>query len=222
MAIHNHNNHNRVSILIVDDHEVVRNGIRSYLETLTEFNVVGEAASGEEALKLVSEYIPDIVLLDLIMPGLEGVETTRRIKTISPRTQVVVLTSYHEDVHIFPALKAGAISYILKDMKMEKVVNVLLYILTSSKLLRSGQSLITIFSNHRLFAEATLLLYYLERYRLAGMAIILINGSRRPQEVGLIFQVLMAKTMHRVQYSKILNSEEWYQLVLLVQVMQVM
>src|ERR1044071_9152702 len=85
MASNNHNNNN-VSILIVDDHEVVRNGIRSYLEALTQFNVIGEAASGEEALKLVSEHIPDIVLLDLIMPGMDGVETTRRIKQISPRT----------------------------------------------------------------------------------------------------------------------------------------
>jgi NarL family two-component system response regulator LiaR len=114
-----------VSILIVDDHEVVRNGIRSYLETLSDFQVVGEAESGEAALKLVSDLIPDIVLLDLIMPGMDGVETTRRIKQISPRTQVVVLTSYHEDVHIFPALKAGAISYILKDMKMDKLVEAL-------------------------------------------------------------------------------------------------
>ena len=112
---------NRISIIIVDDHEVVRNGIRSYLETVKDFHVVGEAASGEAALKLVSDHIPDIVLLDLILPGMDGVETTRRIKQISPRTQVVVLTSYHEDVHIFPALKAGAISYILKDMKMDKL-----------------------------------------------------------------------------------------------------
>ena len=97
-----------VGVLIVDDHEVVRNGIRSYLEKVSDFTVVGEASSGEEAIKLVSELIPDIVLLDLIMPGMDGVETTRRIKQISPRTQVVVLTSYHEDVHIFPALKAGA------------------------------------------------------------------------------------------------------------------
>ena len=117
--------HSTVSILIVDDHEVVRNGIRSYLETIKDFEVVGEADSGEAALKLVSESIPDIVLLDLIMPGMDGVETTRQIKKISPRTQVVVLTSYHEDVHIFPALKAGAISYILKDMKMEKLVDAL-------------------------------------------------------------------------------------------------
>ncbi len=116
---------NLVSILIVDDHEVVRNGIRSYLETIKDFDVVGEAESGEKAVKMVSELIPDIVLLDLIMPGMDGVETTRQIKKISPRTQVVVLTSYHEDVHIFPALKAGAISYILKDMKMEKLADAL-------------------------------------------------------------------------------------------------
>jgi NarL family two-component system response regulator LiaR len=117
--------HHRTSILIADDHEVVRNGIRSYLETISDFQVVGEASSGEEALGLVAELIPDIVLLDLIMPGMDGIETTRRVKQVSPRTQVVVLTSYHEDVHIFPALKAGAISYILKDMKMEKLVDVL-------------------------------------------------------------------------------------------------
>ena len=113
------------SIIIVDDHEVVRKGLRSYLDTLTEFKVVGEASSGEEAVEMVKELIPDIVLLDLIMPGMDGVETTRRIKTISPRTNVVVLTSYHEDIHIFPALKAGAISYILKDVKMDQLVEAL-------------------------------------------------------------------------------------------------
>ena len=117
--------HHRTSILIADDHEVVRNGIRSYLETIPDFQVVGESASGEETLSMVAELIPDIVLLDLIMPGMDGIETTRRVKQVSPRSQVVVLTSYHEDVHIFPALKAGAMSYILKDMKMEKLVEVL-------------------------------------------------------------------------------------------------
>ncbi len=113
------------SILIVDDHEVVRNGIRSYLETLPEFCVVGEAESGEKAIRLVSELIPDVVLMDLIMPGTDGIETTRRVKQISPRTQVVVLTSYHEDAHIFPALKAGAISYVLKDMRMDQLAEAL-------------------------------------------------------------------------------------------------
>ncbi|MBN1304239.1 MAG: response regulator transcription factor [Anaerolineales bacterium] len=116
---------NPITILITDDHEVVRNGIRAYLDTIPAFQVVGEASSGEEAITMVSELIPDVVLMDLIMPGMDGIETTRQIKAISPRTQVVVLTSYHEDVHIFPALKAGAISYILKDMKMEKLVEAL-------------------------------------------------------------------------------------------------
>ena len=86
-----------ISILIVDDHEVVRKGLRSYLDTLPNYRVVGEASTGEEAIKIVEEYIPDVVLMDLIMPGMDGVETTRRIKKISPRTQVVVLTSFHED-----------------------------------------------------------------------------------------------------------------------------
>ncbi len=115
----------KFSVVIVDDHEVVRNGVKAYLATTTDFDVVGEAASGEEALSLVAEQIPDIVLMDLIMPGMDGVETTRQVKKISPRTQVVVLTSYHDDAHIFPALKAGAISYILKDMKMDKLVEAL-------------------------------------------------------------------------------------------------
>ena len=114
-----------ITIILVDDHEVVRKGVRAYLDTLPDFQVVGEASSGEEAIDLVTELIPDLVLMDLIMPGLDGVETIRRIKKISPRTQVVVLTSYHEDAHIFPALKAGAISYILKDMKMDKLVDAL-------------------------------------------------------------------------------------------------
>jgi two-component system, NarL family, response regulator LiaR len=135
-----------ISIIIVDDHEVVRNGVRAYLNTLPEFKVVGEGASGEEAIPLVAEFIPDVVLMDLIMPGMDGVQTTREIKKISPRTQVVVLTSYHDDIHIFPALKAGAISYILKDMKMDKLVDairravsgeVTLHPLVASRVLRS-------------------------------------------------------------------------------------
>jgi len=114
-----------ITIIICDDHEVVRRGIRAYLDTIPEFKVIAEASSGEEAIELVMENIPDVVLMDLIMPGIDGVEATRKIKKISPRTQVVVLTSFHEDAHIFPALKAGAISFILKDMKMDKLVEAL-------------------------------------------------------------------------------------------------
>lgn len=114
-----------ITILIVDDHEVVRKGVRGYLDTLSEFEVVGEANSGEQAIDIVKKLIPDVILMDLILPGMDGVETTRIVKNISPRTQIVVLTSYHDDELIFPALKAGAISYILKDMKMEKLADAL-------------------------------------------------------------------------------------------------
>lgn len=110
-----------ITLLIVDDHEVVRKGVRGYLDTLPEIEVVGEAQSGEEAVELAQKYIPDVILMDLVLPGIDGVESTRIIKNISPRTQIVVLTSYHDDALIFPALKAGAISYILKDMKMDKL-----------------------------------------------------------------------------------------------------
>ena len=110
-----------ITVLIVDDHEVVRKGIRGYLDTLPEYDVVGEADSGERAVDIVRQLIPDVILMDLMLPGIDGVEATRIVKNISPRTQVVVLTSYHDDSLIFPALKAGAISYILKDMKMDKL-----------------------------------------------------------------------------------------------------
>lgn len=112
-----------ITILIVDDHEVVRKGVRGYLDTLPEFEVIGEPYSGEEAIDLVKLHIPDVVLMDLILPGMDGVEATRIVKNISPRTQIVVLTSYHDDSLVFPALKAGAISYILKDMKMDKLAD---------------------------------------------------------------------------------------------------
>ncbi|MCK4268132.1 MAG: response regulator transcription factor [Actinomycetia bacterium] len=110
-----------ISIVIVDDHEIIRRGVRDWLETHDEFSVVGMAESGKTAVTLVEEHIPDVVLMDLVMPGMDGVEATRLIKKVSPRTQVVVLTSYHDDEHIFPALKAGALSYILKDVKMEEL-----------------------------------------------------------------------------------------------------
>jgi len=112
-----------ITVLLVDDHEVVRQGVRTFLEAHSEFMVVGEAESGRAAVALAEEHVPDVVLMDLIMPEMDGVEATRQVKTISPRTQIVVLTSYHEDEHIFPALQAGAISYILKDVKMEQLAD---------------------------------------------------------------------------------------------------
>ena len=105
-----------ITILLVDDHALVRSGVRAYLETQPELEVVAEAGSGEEAVQLAAEHAPDVVLMDLVMPAMDGVEATRRVREVSPRSQVVVLTSFHEDTNIFPAIKAGAISYLLKDI----------------------------------------------------------------------------------------------------------
>ena len=112
----------KITILIVDDHEVVRQGLKAYLESQPDFKVVAEASSGEEAIEAAMEYLPDVVLMDLVMSGVGGVEATRKVKAITPRTQIVVLTSYYQDEFIFPALKAGAISYVLKDVLMDDLV----------------------------------------------------------------------------------------------------
>ena len=110
-----------IRILLVDDHKIVRQGVRAFFDAHEGIDVIGEAGSGAEAVKLVEERVPDVVLMDLIMPGMDGVEATRLAKDISPRTQIVVLTSYHDDEHIFPALQAGALSYILKDVEMDEL-----------------------------------------------------------------------------------------------------
>ncbi len=105
-----------ITVLLVDDHEMVRRGVRAFLETQPDISVVAEAGSGEEAVRLAAEHAPDVALMDLIMPGMDGVEATRRLTSQSPRTSVVMLTSYHDDQHVFPAIRAGAVSYVLKEI----------------------------------------------------------------------------------------------------------
>lgn len=113
-----------ISLLIVDDHQVVRDGIRSFLTIQPDIDIIGEAPSGEAAVELAAEFAPDIVLMDLIMPGgMDGVEATRKVKAVSPRSQIIVLTSYHQDEHIFPAIQAGALSYILKDIGPDELAD---------------------------------------------------------------------------------------------------
>ncbi len=112
-----------ISILITDDHALVRQGIRDFLELQPDLTVIDEADSGETAARMAGELAPDIVLMDLVMPGIGGVEATRQIKQASPHTQIIVLTSYHEDEYIFPALRAGALSYVLKDIGPEALAD---------------------------------------------------------------------------------------------------
>ena len=112
-----------ISVLITDDHALVRHGIRDFLDLQADLSVVGEADSGEAAVRLAGELAPDVVLMDLVMPGMGGVEATRQVKQASPHSQIIVLTSYHEDEYIFPALRAGALSYVLKDIGPDELAD---------------------------------------------------------------------------------------------------
>ena len=109
-------------ILIADDHGVMRAGLRALLEDERAIEVVGEAANGEDALHLAGELLPDIVLLDIGMPGIDGIETTRRLKKISPQIQVLILTVYEEESLLREAIKAGASGYIIKRAAEEELI----------------------------------------------------------------------------------------------------
>ncbi len=108
-----------VRLLITDDHEVVRQGLRLYLRRDPEIEIVGEAADGEEAVELARSLGPDVVLMDLLMPRMDGIEATEAIRSEMPEVEVVALTSVLEDVSVTGAIRAGAIGYLLKDTKAE-------------------------------------------------------------------------------------------------------
>ncbi len=103
-------------MLIVDDHGVVREGLRAYLELEPDIQVVGEAKDGLEAVRRAAELQPDVVLMDLVMPNMDGVDATTRIKQQQPATHVIILTSFLDDERVVPAIRAGATSYLLKDV----------------------------------------------------------------------------------------------------------
>ena len=106
-----------ISVVIADDHPFVRHGLRTYLETLEDMDVAGEATNGVEAVELVERLLPDVVLMDLVMPELDGVGAIRRIQEVAPSTRVIALTSFVDDEKVFPAIKAGAAGYLLKDVR---------------------------------------------------------------------------------------------------------
>jgi NarL family two-component system response regulator LiaR len=111
-----------VRVVIVDDHQVVRQGLRLVLEQRPDLDVVGEGADGDQAIALATDLVPDVLLLDLLMPGMDAIAALREIKRLSPTTQVIVLTSSTEEEPIFRAITAGALSYLLKDASPEELV----------------------------------------------------------------------------------------------------
>jgi DNA-binding NarL/FixJ family response regulator len=109
----------KIHLVIADDHLVVRDGLRGMLESQPDFEVVGEASNGEEAVNLTSSLKPEVVLMDLRMPVMDGVTAIRQIKDSQPGVQVLVLTTYDSDADILPAIEAGATGYLLKDTSRE-------------------------------------------------------------------------------------------------------
>jgi NarL family two-component system response regulator LiaR len=106
----------KIRVLIVDDHAIVREGLRNFLGLLPDLELVGEAANGAEALAAVARSRPEVVLMDLVMPEMDGVEATRRLASEHPKVKVIVLTSFSDDDKLYPAIKAGAVAYLLKDV----------------------------------------------------------------------------------------------------------
>lgn len=111
-----------IRILIADDHHVVRRGLLFFLKTQKDMDVVGEATNGKEAVELTAKLKPDVVLMDLVMPIMDGIQATKKIKAQHPQTQVLMLTSYSDRDHVIPAIEAGAAGYQLKDIEPDDLV----------------------------------------------------------------------------------------------------
>lgn len=115
------------SLLIADEHEVIRRGVHAILTSMAEFDVIGDVDSGYQALNIVKRVKPNLILMDLRLSDMDGVELTRQIKRISPNSNIVIFTSYQDESHILGALEAGAISYLLKDVHSDQLIEALLH-----------------------------------------------------------------------------------------------
>ncbi|RKQ31288.1 response regulator [Oceanobacillus halophilus] len=111
-----------IRVLVVDDHEVVRKGIVAYLQTEDDIDIVGQASSGNEGADLILQLKPDVVLMDLIMDNGTGIEATKKVMESFPACKIIILTSYYDDEQIFPAIEAGAFSYILKTSSAIEII----------------------------------------------------------------------------------------------------
>jgi NarL family two-component system response regulator LiaR len=126
----------KIRVVLIDDHRIVRRGIHSFLKAFDDIEVVGEASSGEEALAHIEAWLPDVVVTDMLMPGgIDGIETIRRLRVITPNVKIVALTSYADDARVVAALRAGAIGYVRKEADPE-------ILLASVRAAAKGQSLL--------------------------------------------------------------------------------
>ena len=127
-----------ISVLLVDDHPVVRQGIRAMLQDQPSLQVIGEAANGQEALQKVAELQPQVVLMDIKMPGMSGTETTRQIKRAHPTTAVIMLTMYDSEMYVMEAIRCGAAGYLTKESSGELLSHAIQAVVDGGTLVRSG------------------------------------------------------------------------------------
>lgn len=125
----------KIRVLLVDDHLVVLKGLQFFLQTHPDLNIVGQAKDGKEALEKVEELNPDVVLMDLIMPEMDGIETTKRIVSAHPHIKVIILTSFSDKDSVLPAIKAGAMGYQLKDVEPNVLVDTIIAAMAGNKML---------------------------------------------------------------------------------------
>lgn len=136
----------RIRVLVADDHPIVRSGITSVLSTQQDFEVVGDASNGADAVRLAAQLVPDLVLMDLRMPTLNGVDATTEILRTHPATRVVVLTTYATDGEVLRAIEAGAVGYLLKDVPHEELFRAL-------RSVARGERYLASFVTERLMAQ---------------------------------------------------------------------
>lgn len=110
-----------IKVLLVDDHEMVRIGLAAVLATEDGLEIIGEASNGADGIRLAKEYLPDVILMDLVMEGMDGIETTRSIMELMPQCKIIVLTSYLDDEMMYPVIEAGAFSYLLKTSRAAEI-----------------------------------------------------------------------------------------------------
>ena len=177
----------KTRILIVDDHAVLREGMRNLLEQEKDFEVVGEAGDGEEAVRLGSELKPDIVIMDIVMPKLSGIEAARLIKQASPATAIFVLTAYSDIRYIIGLLEAGACGYLLKSARSSEIVKAI-------RAARSGESVLDPIVTHKLLQRVV----GLEREAAEGQA----GGLLTPREIEILR--LAAKGMNNKDIANVL------------------
>jgi DNA-binding NarL/FixJ family response regulator len=125
----------KITILLAEDHKVVREGTRRLLESQSDFEVVGEASDGIEAIELAKKWKPQIIIMDVYMPRLNGIEATKQIKALYPNMAILVLTGYDDDEYVFALLEAGAAGYLLKESSGEELIDAIRQVMTGEPVL---------------------------------------------------------------------------------------